>query len=393
MKPVKMNEGIDWVGIVDWDRRLFDALIPLPDGTSYNSWIVRGSKKNALIDTVDPAFADRWCEDLLVTGTRIDYVVMNHAEQDHSGTIPRVLGMYPDAKLLTSEKGRGLAIDMLAVPEDRISVVKDGETVSLGDRTLQFIYFPWVHWPETMLTWVPELGTLLSGDLFGAHLCQSDLFVSDDAALRLSAKRYFAEIMLPFRAIIEKNLPKVAALDLRYIGPSHGPAHNRPSLIIDAYREWLSPEPKNLVLLPFVSMHDSTRIMVNRLVESLAALGVRVERFDLADTDTGKLAMALVDAATIVLATPTVLGGAHPRAAYAAFLANALRPKAKFISVMGSYGWGGKAVEQLVSMMPNIKAEVIEPLLVKGLPREADLQKVDALASAIASRHATMERT
>jgi flavorubredoxin len=388
MQDGKIGERISWVGVVDWDRRLFDSLIPLPDGTTYNAWLVRGSEKTALIDTVDPAFTGALFDHLKAAGVEsLDYVVTNHAEQDHSGSLPAVLARFPNARVLCTEKCRGMLGDLLHVPEDRVDAVADGSAVSLGDRTLKFVHFPWVHWPETMLTWVPEERVLFSCDLFGSHLAQCRLFPEDCDAHLVPAKRYFAEIMMPFRAVIEKNMPKVLELAPKYICPSHGPAHDRPLFITSAYGRWLSPAPLNLATVAYVSMHESTRMLVRRLVDSLSRNGVRVEQFELSGVDLGKLAISLVDAATIILGVPTVLGGAHPLAANAVFLANALRPKAKNLAILGSYGWGGKMVEQLSAISPNLKVDVLPPLLVKGMPREADLQAADRLAAEIAKRH------
>jgi flavorubredoxin len=163
--------------------------------------------------------------------------------------------------------------------------------------------------------------------------------------------------------------------------------YDDPGFIIEAYRDWAAGDPQNIVCLPFVSMHDSTLLMVDHLTAALTDRGVAVERFDLTTLDAGELASSLVHAGTIVLGTPTVLGGPHPLAAYAAFLANALRPRAMFATVIGSYGWGGKAVETLVGMIPKLKVELLDPVLAKGLPREADYAALDILADAIAEKH------
>jgi flavorubredoxin len=171
------------------------------------------------------------------------------------------------------------------------------------------------------------------------------------------------------------------------IAPSHGPVHGRPAFILDAYREWVSEKPGNAAVVAYISMHGSTGIMVRRLVDELASRGIRVSQFDLAETDIGKLAMALVDAATIVLAGPAVHVGLHPKVASAAFLANAIRPKARFASYVGSYGWGHKLIEQLQSLLPNLKVEFVPPVVCRGLPKEADLEAVDVLAAAIAQKH------
>jgi flavorubredoxin len=386
MKATQIKTNVCWVGAIDWDRRLFDALIPLPDGTSYNAYLVQGSQKVALIDTADPSMTHvlmAYLEDV----PAIDYVIANHAEQDHSGSIPQVLAKYTNAKVVTTPKGKDLLMALLLIPEDRFMTVTDGETLSMGDKTLEFIHAPWVHWPETMLTYLREDKMLFPCDLFGSHLATTDLYVSNEGQVYEAAKRYFAEIMMPFRTSIEKHLERLNRYKIDVIAPSHGPMYDKPSFILEAYRSWVFDPPKNIVVLPYISMHGSTQKMVEYFVGALADRGVTVKQFNLAVTDIGKLAMALVDAATMVIGTPTVLVGPHPSIAYAAFLANALRPRLQFISIIGSYGWGSKAVEQLTAMIPNLKAEVLSPVTSKGLPGEEDLRSLDNLASTIATKH------
>jgi len=386
MKPRAIKPNVSWVGAVDWDRRLFDALIPLPDGTSYNAYLVQGSQKVALIDTVDPSMTEiltGYLEDV----PAVDYVIANHGEQDHSGSIPRVLARYPDAKVVTTPKGKDVLAALLRMPEGKFITVTDGETLSLGDKTLEFIHAPWVHWPETMLTYLREERILFACDLFGSHLATTDLYVIDEGQAYEAAKRYYAEIMMPFRTSIEKHLQRLKDYELDIIAPSHGPLHKKASFILQAYRTWVLDPPKNVVVLPYISMHGSTQKMVEYFVAALVGRGVTVKQFNLAGTDLGKLAMALVDAATMVIGTPTVLVGPHPHVASAAFLANALRPGLQFVSIIGSYGWGSKAVEQLAGMIPNLKAQVLDPVISKGLPGEEDLKALDNLAKTIAEKH------
>jgi len=388
MSNIKLAEGVYWVGAIDWDRRLFDSLIPLPDGTSYNSYVIKGSEKTALIDTVDPTMQDVLINQLNRLGIEnISYIVANHAEQDHSGALPRVLERYPEAKVVATPRCKDMLIDLLMIPEEKFIAVNDKETISLGDRTLEFIHAPWVHWPETMLTYLREDKILFPCDFFGSHLATSDLYVTDGGQVYEAAKRYYAEIMMPFRTTIQKNLEKIRDYAIDIIAPSHGPVHDKPEFILKAYHSWAFDEPKNIVILPYISMHGSTRKMVEYLVEALVQRDVTVKQFDLTVTDIGKLAMALVDAATVVIGTPTVLAGPHPNVVYAAFLANALRPKLGFVSIIGSYGWGGKTVEQLAAMLPNLKVEILEPVLCKGFPKEDDFKALDSLAATIAQKH------
>jgi len=388
MKPREIKPKVHSVGAIDWDRRLFDELIPLPDGTSYNSYLIQGSKKTALVDTVDPTMEDVLINHLEQLGVEsIDYVIANHAEQDHSGAIPRILEKYPDAKVVTTPKGKSMLMDLLLIPDDGFITMSDGETLSLGNKTLEFIHAPWVHWPETMLTYLQEDKVLFPCDLFGSHLAATDLYVTDEGQVYEAAKRYYAEIMMPFRASIQKHLEKIKQYQIDIIAPSHGPMYDKPLFILEAYRRWVFDPPRNMVVLPYISMHGSTQKMVEYLVGALADRGVTVKQFNLSVADIGKLAMALVDAATMVIGTPTVLVGPHPNVAYAALLANALRPKLQFVSIIGSYGWGSKAVEQLQGMIPNLKVEVLDPVISKGLPKESDFKALDNLAGMIAEKH------
>jgi flavorubredoxin len=376
------------VGAIDWDRRLFDELIPLPNGTSYNSYLIKGSQKTALIDTVDPEKTHVLLDNLVKAGVeRIDYIVAHHAEQDHSGSLPDVLLLYPDAKVVTNAKCKTMLMDLLRIEDDKFVVVEDGQELSLGNKTLKFVFIPWVHWPETMGTYLVEDKILFPCDFFGSHLATSSLFVEDESMVYESAKRYYAEIMMPFRAPIKNNLKKLEAFDIQIIGPSHGPVYQRPKFIIDAYKDWVSDEVKNEVVVAYVSMHESTREMVEHFVDALTERGIKVRQFNLTGVDIGELAMAIVDAATIVIGSPTVLVGAHPAAAYAAFLANALRPKTRFVSIIGSYGWGGKMVEQLAGILGNLKVEVIDPVITKGVATDKDFVSLDLLADKIADKH------
>ena len=384
----KLRPDIYSVGAIDWDRRLFDELIPLPEGTSYNAYLIKTEGKVALLDTVDPAKDYELINNLEQLGIKnIDLIISHHAEQDHSGSIPKILNMYANAKVVTNPKCKSMLMDLFSIPDDKFITVNDGETLSLGNKTLRFIYTPWVHWPETMSTYLVEDKILFSCDFFGSHLASSQLFTKDNPQVYRAAKRYYAEIMMPFRAAIAKNLDKLKDLDIKAIAPSHGPVHDEPKLILDAYRDWVSDKVKNEVVLPYVSMHGSTKKMVEYLVDALMQRGVCVKPFDLTRTDIGELAMALVDAATLVIASPTVLVGPHPSALYAAYLTNALRPKTKFAAVIGSYGWGGKMVELIKGNLSNLNVELLEPVMVKGHPRAEDFNALDRMADEILNKH------
>jgi flavorubredoxin len=388
MAVKKIKKDIHWVGAIDWDRRLFDELIPLPEGTSYNAYLIKGQKKTALIDTVDPTKEDDLLDNLDdLRLEHLDYIVVNHAEQDHSGAIPLMLELFPEAKVVTNEKCKKMLMEHLLVAEDRIITVKDKDTLSLGGKTLRFIFTPWVHWPETMLTYLEEDKILFSCDLFGAHLAESNLWVDDESKVYFAAKRYYAEIMMPFRRNIKKHLERLKELEIKSIAPSHGQIYSNPAFILSAYREWISDEVENEVIIPYVSMHGSVEEMVYILAEELMRKGITVKPFNLSRTDIGALAIALVDAATIVIASPTVLTGAHPKAVSAVYLANALRPKLRYASIIGSYGWGGKMLEDISAMIGNLKVEILSPVIIKGYPKEEDYNSLIKLAGEIAEKH------
>jgi len=388
MAAREVKPNIYSVGAIDWDRRLFDELIPLPDGTSYNSYLIKGSEKTALIDAVDPTKEHVLVGNLESLGIkRVDYVIANHAEQDHSGAIPKILEIYPEAKVVCTPKCREFLAELLLIPQEKFAAVNDRETISLGNKTLEFVYASWVHWPETMFTYLREDKILFTCDLFGSHLAASDLFAADEMTVYEAAKRYYAEIMMPFRTNIQKHMLKVKELQIEIIAPSHGPAYSKPSFILSAYEDWISDAVKKEVVIAYISMHGSTKKMVEHFTEALVKRGLSIKLFNLSRTDIGKLAMALVDASTLVIASPTVLAGAHPNVIYAAYLANALRPKLKFAAIIGSYSWGSRMIEQLKTMLSSLKVEFLEPVFIKGFPKEVDLTALDKLADEIAKKN------
>lgn len=384
------------VGSQDWNRKYFDNLVPLPNGTSYNSYLVRGDQKTALIDTVYPPKAKELVQMLKEMNIdKIDYIISNHAEQDHSGSLEIIIEMYPEAIVITNEKCKEFLLDLHQIPEEKITVIGDNDSVSLGNKTLRFIMAPWVHWPDTMFTYLQEDKILFTCDMFGSHVATSDMFVKNECEVVEAAKRYYAEIMMPFRVNIKKHLERVKNMDVEMYAPSHGPIYDRPELIFDAYKQWASDEVKNLVMIPYITMYESTQKMANYLADKLIQKGISVELYDLMEADTGKIAMDFVDAATVVFGTSMVLAGPHPKAIYTAYFANMIRPKVKFMSVIGSYGWAvsiaSKMANQLKDLMPSLKnIEVFEPVFAKGVPKENDFKNLDRLANQIIEKHAAL---
>jgi len=384
----KIVDGVYNVGAIDWERTLFDEIVDLPQGTSYNAYIIMGDEKIALIDTVELEKVDQLLSNLEELGIeRIDYIVSNHAEQDHSGSIPILLEKYPMAKVVTNAKCKEFEKDLLHIDDDKFIVIKEGETLDLGGKTLRFVMTPWVHWPETMATFLIEDKIAFTCDFFGSHAATTHTFAEQYDRIYHEAKRYYAEIMMPFRQIIVRNIKKIEELAPAIIAPSHGPVYSNPEFIINAYKEWISEETKNEVLIAYVSMHGSTKKMVDYLVDSLARRNVQVKVRDLIHSNLGEIAIDLVDVTTIIIATPTMLAGPHPSAVYMAYIVNALKPKAKVIGIMGSYGWGGRTVDILKANLGALRVEILEPLLVKGLPKKEDYERIEEFAEMIAEKH------
>ncbi|MEO0229032.1 MAG: FprA family A-type flavoprotein [candidate division WOR-3 bacterium] len=388
MAVKKIKNDIYLINTLHWERRLFDELIPLPEGTTYNAYLVFGGEKTALIDTTDTLKTEEFLRDLEYTGvTKIDYVISNHAEQDHSGGIPAVLEKYKEAKVVTNEKCAELLKTHLHIPENRFHIIKEGEILNLGNKNLTFMMTPWVHWPETQVTFLIEDRIAFTCDFFGAHLASSEFITAGTPEVYESAKRYYAEIMAPFRNLIPKNIEKVENLKPEIICPSHGPCYDKPEFIINAYKEWASDKVKNLALILYVSMHHSIEKAVRILEQSLIDKGINVKVMNVTTTDTGEVAMYLLDAATLIVATPTVLASAHPSMVFYVYLANLLRPKTKFLAIVNSYGWGGKTIDDLKAIFSNFKGEIIEPILFKGLPDTQAESKLKELANIIFEKH------
>jgi flavorubredoxin len=371
---------------IDWDRKLFDELVPLPHGTTYNSYLIKGSEKTALIDTNYPPKVAEYIEALKSTGIRkLDYIIANHGEQDHTGCIPAVLELFPEAKVVTNPRCKDLIAEALLVPDDKFIEISDGETLSLGNKTLQFFITPWVHWPDTMVTYLAEDKILFTCDFFGSHLASSDLYATDEAHVEDAAKRYYAEIMMPFRLHIQKHMEKLAPLKIDMIAPSHGPVYSRPAFILDLYKKWISDETTKEVVIASVSMYESTTRMVHYLVDRLLEKGMSVRVYNMVDVDTGEFAKSVVDVSTVVFASPTVLAGPHPSIVGAAYLANVLKPKVKFAAVIGSFGWGGNIAAKIKDLLPNLSKQVsfLDSVLIKGVPKQDDLKALDKLADQI----------
>jgi len=385
----ELMPSVYWVGVEDWNRRIFDALIPLPMGTSYNAYLVVGKERIALVDTVQNNFADEMLQKIgkVVDPEKIDYLVMNHAEPDHAGAIPRVMAVAKNAKLVVTKIGVDMAQVFYDVLPDRTIIVKEGDTLDLGAKTLRFIDAPWLHWPETMFTYCLEDKVLFPCDFFGAHMAKSKLYDDEVGDIVLpEAKRYYAEIMMPFPVAIQRALDKVKNLELKMIAPSHGPIYRNPKRILDAYEKWARGPLLSKAVVIYVTMWGATETLEKAIVKSISSEGVETVPYNLLVADISHVMRDLVDASAIVMGAPTVLNGAHPLAIMMTEIIRAIKPRAKLVALFGSYGWGRGAVKMMTDRLQQSGFEIIETLEVRGPPKKEDLEKAVNLGKHVAQK-------
>lgn len=388
-KTVEIAPNIYWVGVEDWQRRLFDSLIPLPYGTSYNSYLVQGQNRTALIDTVHANFSDEFLRKIasLQELVKLDFLVMNHAEPDHSGSIPKILAQAPAAKLVLTAKGVPFVKKFYGIDEARMMVVKEGDSIDLGGKTLQFVEAPWTHWPETMFTFVPEERVLFSCDFFGTHIASDVLFDDEVGDLVIpTAKTYYAEIMMPLLYMAEKALEKAKARKPAVIAPSHGPVHRNPERIMSAYEKWIKGPLEKKVVIIYVSMYGSTEKLAETIRAALSAEGINAVPHNLVTSDAAAIAADVVDCSAIAIGIPTLLGNPHPAGSFALTLMKYLKPRAKLAAIFSSYGWSGGAANVIRTQLDGLGFEIVDTLEIQGPPTELETAKAVELANKIARR-------
>lgn len=380
----KIVENVYYVGIKDENRKIFDELVPLDEGTTYNSYLIIGKDKNALIDTSYPPKIDEFVENLKKNNVKIDYIISNHAEQDHSGAIPRLLEIYPEALVVTNEKVASNLYNLLNVLPEKIKIIQDGECLDLGLKTLEFKLAPFVHWPDTMFTYLKEDKILFTCDFLGAHRTTSPLFAENSQELLKQAKKYYCEIMMPFRKFAQKYVSWIKALKPKIVAPSHGPVYLDPDFILDAYEDWTSDIAKPLVLIPYVSMYEATEKMVLYLEKILKDKHIDVRKINLMHEEIGTFLDLLVDAKVIIFGSSMVLAQAHPQVVCFANLINLLKPKFSHYAIVGSFGWGGQLVQSIERMFTQIKPEKLADVVVKGANLDENIkEQLNSLADKI----------
>ena len=389
-----INDGIFCIDIQHPDRKMFDCIMPTEHGTTYNAYVVKGQTKSALIDTADPDFTKEFmdCVDRCDVKV-IDYVIILHTEQDHSGSLPVLMKKFPNAQIVATEAVAKLMVTHLHIGIEKFHIVSEGDQIDLGGRSLTFIKIPFAHWPDNTMVYESTTRTLFSSDLFGSHYASDKIFATNSHEIKVAARAYFAEIMMPFSAQVHKYTEKVIELAPSIIATAHGPIWNQPSVILQKYMRWTSDQVEKTVVVPFVSMHGSSALIAERLCLQLASKGISVlsrnlgKKPDSLVVQSGLVMRDLVTAAAVVFVMPTVLGGPHPAGAYCSMLMNAMRVKTPFIGLIGSYGWGTRASEIFAEMTSNLKkAERLPSLQYEGLPTEEQLVEIDRYADELAAK-------
>lgn len=380
MSKINITKDVYYVGVRDYNRRVFDSLIPLPQGTTYNSYLIDGENP-VVIDTVNPGFEELWLDNIskIVDIKKIKYLVMNHAEPDHAGSIPYLLSKNKEIKLIVSPQGKRLAQRFYKVEEERIIVVQDNQRLSLKDKTLTFILAPMLHWPETMFTYFEEGKVLFPCDFLGFHTSYNGLFEDGIEDLEFEAKSYYGEIMMPYSEFGKRALEKIKNLSINFIAPSHGPIYREPKRILDYYSKWTQGITEEKIIIIYVSMWKDIEKMVDRITEKLLKENIKFARYNLENANVKDLCADLVDSRGIIFGAPTVLSSIHPLGIYGAYLLKLLKPPVKYGAFLSSYGWADGFKEQISKILDKTKIEVVGEKIINGPAYKEDLEELDTI--------------
>ena len=380
MGAIQAMDNVYYVGVQDKDLRVFDIIMHSDYGTSYNSYLVRGSEKTALFETCKLEFWDEYIANIreVCDPSEIDYIVVNHTEPDHAGCMERLLELAPNAKVLGSSTALTFLKEIVNHPFPS-QAVTEADQIDLGGLTLTFLSVPFLHWPDSMYTYIPELKALFSCDSFGCHYADDRVF-NDliDGDFTDAYLYYFTHIIGPFkRPFMTKALDKIAALDIQFIGNGHGPVlRSNIQKYLDMYREWCAPQAKTGkdVVIAYVSAYGYTRSLAEAIAKGVKEAGVEVKLFDLVTDNAEEAKAAIADADGFLLGSPTLVGDALPPVYDMMLGLNPIIHRGKFAGAFGSYGWSGEAVPNLVARMQQLKLSMpLEGMKIRFKPTQQDL--------------------
>jgi flavorubredoxin len=381
MPPIEILKDIHWVGAIDWNIRDFHGY-SIYRGTTYNAFLIL-DEKITLFDTVKKGFKSELLHHIrrIIDPTKIDYLVVNHVEMDHSGLVPEVVELVKPEKIFCSERGRKSLLAHFRREDWPYEVVGTGDTISLGKKTVEFIETRMLHWPDSMFSYISEDHLLISSDAFGQHVATAERFDDEvDLSMLLGhAAKYYANIILPYSNLVQKLLSTVKEMDLKVdmIAPDHGLIWRRnPGKILERYDEWSQQRSKVKALVIYDTMWHSTEMMAKAIADGLAQEGVSVQLFDLSTNHRSDIITEVLDAGALVIGSPTLNNGMLPRMADFLHYMKGLRPANKIGAAFGSYGWSGEAVKLINAIMEEMKFTVIDPgIKAQYVPAHDDLQK------------------
>jgi flavorubredoxin len=385
-QAVALSERVNWIGALDPNLRTFDIILKTANGTTYNAYVVRGSEGVAIIDTVKEGFSNDFFARLesVARYDEIKVIVLNHLEPDHTGALPELMRRAPQAQLYISQKAQSMLKALLKQDDFNFTPVITGDKVSLGDRTLEFLHTPYLHWPDTQCTYLMEENTLFSGDVFGCHFCDARLFNDQVGDFRFSFEYYYAHIMRPFKDYVNRALVLIEPLPLNKIFPAHGPLlRDQPQRYVQRYHE-LSRSPfhseistgEKTLLIFYISSYGNTRRMAEAIYQgAMAVEQVRVSLYDLEGSEIAPFVDLIEGADGIVFGTPTINGDAvKPVWDLLSSLA-VINLKSKLGGVFGSYGWTGEGVKMVEDRLRGLKLRVPIPgIRIKLIPTEEEIE-------------------
>ena len=378
MKAKEIKKGVYWVGGIDWDLRNFHGYLT-QRGSTYNAYLIV-DEKITLIDSAKYYLASELLERIssVVDVADIDYVVQNHVEMDHSGALPQILALAPKAKVVTNQKAK----DGLEAHFDGdwdYLLVKTGDELSLGKRTLKFVQTPMVHWPDNMVTYCPEEKILFSNDAFGQHISSSERLDNEYplSVILEEAKKYYANIVLPYGMQVQKALQIVGDLEIDFICPSHGIIwHEHIAEIISLYTEWSANQTKEKALVIYDTMWGSTKAMAEVLMDAFEEKKITAELINLQHTHISDVMTKLVDSKYICIGSPTLNNNILPTVASFLCYLSGLAPKKRIGLAFGSYGWGGQSVGIVNKSLEDAGFAMMNPYKLQYVPKKESLEKM-----------------
>lgn len=383
---IKISDSIYSVGALNPNLRVFDIVMRTEFGTSYNSYLVRG-EKTALIETCHDTFFGVFLENIqaVCDPSEVDYIILNHTEPDHSGALARLLPLMPKATIVCSQAASIYLKNITNCTDLPLQIVKDGEKLSLGDRELQFINAPFLHWPDSMFTYYPTESTLFSCDFFGAHYCEPrmlDIHVTYQQKYDVALKGYFDAIFGPFLPYVQKGLEKIKGLKIDYCCTSHGPILTSGGLfpeVMEKYHTWSLPKPNESMLIPifYCSAYGNTANIAKALYKGVSEVlpHADVRLVDLVEGDIAAAAALVNKANAVLCGSPTINRDAVPPIWQLLSHVDAINSQKKPASAFGSYGWSGEAVPSILTRLAQLKfATFEEGLKVNFVPSQADIQ-------------------